>query len=179
MSSEQCPNCGAGLRLETRGLLLDKVQTCSHCGFERDVLDEVTIQEEEAGKKVTIHRKDLGTQDVSDAMLGDSEIQSRVREMTGMDIADLMSNAQSIQGSGKNISQTTTTTQTFTGPEAEQRLAEMGIDLGQVVRDSQAQAKAAAPHRPHKMGVPIAIGVLLLVAGLLVMGIIAGWVLFA
>jgi len=169
MDSEQCPNCGAGLRLETRGELLDKIQVCRHCDFERDVLDEVTIQQEENGKKSTVHRRDLGSQDVSNVMLGNPDIQSSIREMTGIDMADLLSNATSIHGSGKKIVRSTTTTQTFTGPEAEQMLAEMGIDLDQVTQNSRVQAAEAAP-ATRKRRVPLALGVLLLclLAGLLV-----------
>jgi len=147
MSSEACPRCGAGLQLETRGELLDKVQACSHCDFVRDVLDEVTIQQEEDGKKVTIHRKDLGSQDVAANVLGDADLQSRVREMTGMDMSDLLSNARSVQGSGKQISQTTTTTQTFSGAEAQQKMAEMGIDLDDRLQASRARAPGVSESR--------------------------------
>ena len=106
----------------------------------------MTIQEEEAGKKVTIHRRDLGSQDVTADMLGDSDMKAKVREMTGMDLDDLLSNAQSIQSSGKNVSRTTTTTQTFHGDEARKKMTEMGIDLGQQFRGAHpSPAAAAAP----------------------------------
>jgi len=152
MHSEECPRCGAGLRLETRGELLDKIQACSHCDFERDVLDEVTIQKEEAGKKVTIHRKDLGSQDITSDFMGDSELQAKVREATGMGMAELLSGAKAVHGSGKTTTTTTTTTttsaQNFSGADAHQKMAELGIDFGQVVRDAQAQAPAQAPVVP-------------------------------
>ena len=108
----------------------------------RDVLDEVTIQQEEDGKKVTIHRKDLRSQDVTASVLGDADLQDRVREMTGMDMNDLLSNARSVQGSGEQISQTTTTTQTFSGAEAQQKTAELGIDLDDALPVSTAQSPA-------------------------------------
>ncbi len=64
MTKSECPQCGGGLRLEVRGDLLDKIMTCSHCGYELDVLDEVTIE----GDGVTIHRKDLGGDQAMAAM---------------------------------------------------------------------------------------------------------------
>jgi hypothetical protein len=139
MPSEECPRCGAVLRIETRGELLDKIQVCLHCGFERDILDEVTIEQEEAGKRVRIHRKDLGNQDVTHAMLGDADMQAKVREATGMDMADLLKNAHSIQSSGKNISRSTTTTQTYSGDEARQKMAEMGFNLDSMPSDSNTE----------------------------------------
>ena len=138
MSLEHCPRCGAGLRIETRGPLLDKVQACKHCDFEHDILDEVTMEEEEAGKRVKIHRKDLGSQDVKEHMLGDAALQAKVRAATGMDMADLLSNASSL--GGKTISQTTTTSQSFSGDEARQKMAEMGFDFDQVLSDSKVRA---------------------------------------
>ena len=147
MSSEACPRCGAGLQLETRGELLDKVQACSHCDFVRDVLDEVTIQQEEDGRKVTIHRKDLGGQDVAASVLGDTDLQDRVREMTGMDMNELLGNARSIQGSGKTVSRTSQTTRTLSGAEARQKLAEMGIDFDEALHASTARAPGITERR--------------------------------
>ena len=62
-------------------------------------------------------------------ILGDADLQDKVREMMGVDMADLLSSARSVQSSGKKVSRSTTTTETFSGDEARQKLAEMGIDV--------------------------------------------------
>jgi len=164
MSPQECPRCGALLTHETKGDLLDKILLCGHCGFERDVLDEVTIQQEEAGKKVTVHRKDLGSHDVSSEILGDSDMQAKIREMTGIDMAELMRSAESVQSSGKTITQTTTTTTNFSGAAAEQKIAELGLDLGQLVHDAQVRA-GNVPDKPSgNKGLAVSVGVMLLLA---------------
>jgi len=166
MTSEECPRCAALLTLETKGELLDKIQLCAHCGFERDVLDEVTIQQEEPGKKVTIHRRDLGSEEVSSQILGNSDLQAKVREMTGMDMADLLSSAQTVQSSGKSVSRTSSTTRSYSGAEAEQKLAEMGMDLGKLVREAQATGGGVAKQPSNKTGLVILVGIVLLLTAL-------------
>ncbi len=59
MAFEDCPRCYASLKLVIRGELHDKLLLCEHCGFERDVLDEVTIKTSEPGREVTVHRRDI------------------------------------------------------------------------------------------------------------------------
>ncbi len=138
MADDACPGCGANLKIETRGDLHDKLQVCPHCGFERDVLDEVTIHKQEAGKEVTIHRRDLGGEAPSEREPRDPEaIDAQVRELMGDEVADLVKEALSgPQAGGKVVTHTSTTVSTSTtdgevvsGAAAAELLAQHGISI--------------------------------------------------
>jgi len=138
MTKSECPQCGGGLRLEVRGDLLDKIMTCSHCGYELDVLDEVTIE----GDGVTIHRKDLGGQQAMAAMDDlfpdlestlDTDIAAQVKERLAQG-----------QASGKVVTHTSRTTTVHRGDDAVTTMKGKGLDLNAVVAESLNHAHQSA-----------------------------------
>jgi hypothetical protein len=126
---------------------LDKIMTCSHCGYELDVLDEVTIE----GDGVTIHRKDLGGDQAMAAMSDMEDLMPNLGSMVGADIAaQVREQLSKGEASGKKISHTVTTTTTHhaSGAEAEKILADMGLDMGAIVSQSLKQAHVEAQQPP-------------------------------
>lgn len=143
MNKQLCARCGANLRVETRGDLHDKVLACSHCGYEYDIPDEVTIETEEDGKRVRIHRRDLSGVE-SRAILDDADMQDKILEATGASLGALLQGASSAQITGKRFSTTTTSRQTLTGDAALQELAKMGVDPFQLDQSSPAPSPKSA-----------------------------------
>jgi hypothetical protein len=116
-----------------RGELHDKLLLCEHCGFERDVLDEVTIKTSEPGREVTIHRRDIaGAVGVG----GDAELAGlgvQVRDALGDDMGEFVKAALAGGHAGGKVvthNSTSVSTSTLSGKDAEAKLAELGINLG-------------------------------------------------
>lgn len=135
MAVEDCPRCHASLKFVIRGELHDKLLLCEHCGFERDVLDEVTIKTSEPGREVTIHRRDIagGVQVRSDAEV--ARLGAQVGDLIGDDMGNLVKVALAGgHGGGKVVVHTSTSVSNSarSSQDVEATLAELGIDLGRL-----------------------------------------------
>jgi hypothetical protein len=117
---------------------LDKIMVCRHCGHERDVLDEVTIERD----GVTIHRKDLGGDQAMAAMGDLDDLMPQLSSVVGADLAaQVREQLGQGQASGKLITHTSVTTTVHRGDEATKMMADMGVDLDAIVSQSLKQAR--------------------------------------
>lgn len=141
-AGRSCPRCGANLRVERRGDLHDKILVCGHCEFEQDVPDEVTIETEEDGRRVRIHRRDLPAGDGNAPALAPAT-RALFDDFQQKGVAGFDDGPRPRHLGGKRVTTTTTEQQVWTGDAATQKLAEMGIDLADLVPDA-----GATPTRP-------------------------------
>ena len=173
MSDESCPRCGASLRVETRGELHDKVLSCTHCAFERDVMDEVTIHTKEAGKEVTIHRKDLGPSTHDGPPRDPVALEAKARAMMGDQMGDMVRDAMAGgTETSKIVTHVSTTTHNLGGKDAQAQLAEMGIDLSQLTAGAHSHVTTVDPQpsRSWKRIALVLVIVFVLLAVLLFIG---------
>ncbi len=173
MPDEACPRCSATLHIETRGELHDKMLVCRHCGFERDVLDEVRIHKKEPGKEVTIHRRDLGGEVDLSSVGEPADIEAQVREMVGDDVGDVVRAALSGGiASGKVV--THTSTSVHRGRDAEEQLAEMGIDIDALVANAKGTSSSSTTEPSPKKGLPRWAWALIVLAVLAPVAVVVG-----